>query len=478
MGQDLGCRRDWLLQVAMLAAGGLATTKCATAADDAKANDSADAVLLVADASRSLFRVRVEMDVEGNVNVPRNALVSKERAQQIPLRSKSVLDWEERILGYASDRTVAAAERHYHEANREGTVGKTERRVELRKSSQYLMVRREEPKWLMFSPETYLSGMEWELLELPTSSLAVDGLLPTKPIQSGDTYSLDKEVLAKWLSLASVNDSDVIGEINSLDADVAKIHLKGKVQGSVGGVPTTIDLVGKMVFDRAAMATNWLAVAIREQREIGKSEPGFDVAATVKMIRKPLETPARLSSIPPAAPLGAIPDGRLYLEWSSSAVGFAVLMDRRWKIMSDVPGATMLRMIENDRGVAQCDVRPAGKMAAGTQLTMSAFVGDIKQSLGKRFSQLIESREEVNRAGLRVLRVSAQGAVEGVPVQWVFLHFSDDSGKRLLATMTVGGNDLDAFAGADVQFSASLQFIPTEDELAAVATTATQPARK
>ena len=130
----------------------------------------------------------------------------------------------------------------------------------------------------------------------------------------------------------------------------------------------------------------------------------------------------------------------------------------------------MMRMIENDRGVAQCDVRAAGAMAAGVQLTMPAFIADVKQSLGTRFGQLLESREELNESGLRTLRVTAQGLVEGVPVQWVFLHFSDDSGRRLLATMTVGGSEIDSFSGADVQFGASLRFIPTIEESTNVAT--------
>ncbi len=133
--------------------------------------------------------------------------------------------------------------------------------------------------------------------------------------------------------------------------------------------------------------------------------------------------------------------------------------------MTSVRGSAVLRMVEDDRSIAQCDIRPAGNMAKGVQLTLAAFIVDIKQSLDKRFGQLLESREEVNEFGLRVMRVTAQGSVEGVPIQWVFMHFSDDNGRRLLATMTVAVADLDSFAGSEVQLDASLRFIKTEDEL-------------
>jgi len=468
MNDFLPDRRDWLKRAATVVATGLVSTRSSfILAADSLAKP--EAILLISDPSRTLFRIRVEMEVEGNVNVPRNSLVSKETATQHPIHGKSVLDWEERILGFASDKTVLAAERYYHEASNDGTSGKVSRRVELRKTSQYLSVRRDDAKWLLYSPDAFMSGAELELLEVPANSLAVDGLLPTTAVRQGDTFKPAKEILEKLLALASVDESDVVGEVNSIDDSSAKIHFTGKVQGSVAGVPTVLDLVGKMVFDREAMTCSWLALAVREQREIGKSEPGFDVSATIKMIRKPLEAPQRLSSIPPASPAGPVPADRLYCELSSPAVGFTVLQDRRWKMMVDGPGASMMRMIENDRGIAQCDIRPAGAMAAGAQLTMTAFTSDVKQSLGSRFGQLLESREEVNEFGLRVLRVSAQGLVEGVPVQWVFLHFSNDSGRRLLATMTVGGSELDSFVGADVQLGASMRFIPTDDESSEVA---------
>jgi hypothetical protein len=472
MNDFLASRRQWLVGAASLTTG-ILVSQTQRAFGDTK-QGSTSPISLTVDPSKTLFRVRVELDVEGNVNVPRNALVSKEKASQHPLKAKSVLDWEERIIGFESDRTVAAAERFFYEAEGEGKSGNSSRKLELRKESQYVLVRRIDDRWLTYSPDTYLSGAELELLELPASSLAMDGMLPQVPVAPGDTYKPEKAILAKLLSLASVEDSDVVGEVDSIDDVAAKLHFKGKVQGSVAGVPTTIDLVGKMVFDRQTMSTSWLALAVREQREIGKSEPGFEVAATIKMIRKPLDVPARLSSIPPSTPDGAVDNERLYCELTSTAVGYTALMDRRWKMMSDAAGASMMRMIENDRGIGQCDLRPAGKMAAGTQLTMAALVADIKQSLGSRFGQLLESREEVNEFGLRVLKVATQGAVEGVPVQWIFMHFSDDTGRRLLATMTVGGSDLDAFAGADVQLASSLRFIPTEEESTDVAK---QPAK-
>jgi len=62
-----------------------------------------------------------------------------------------------------------------------------------------------------------------------------------------------------------------------------------------------------------------------------------------------------------------------------------------------------------------------------------------------------------------VMRVTAQGTVQGVPIQWIMMHFSDDSGRRVLATFTMDGKSVDDFAGSDIQLASTLRFL-TEAE--------------
>ncbi len=467
-------RRHWIRSAvsatAMTALGGGLSRGMESAGDPAVGRQSA--VPLVADLSKNLYRVKLEMEIEGNIKLPRNPLVSKETASRVPVRSQATLDWEERVLGFAEDRTGHVAERYYHSANSSGTVGKREQTLTLRPQSRLLRIRREDQQWQFHSPDSYLDGQELELVQVPASSLAVDGLLPTAAVAEGDSYQPDREVLAKLLSLAAVQSSTVEGQIHKLESESAQIHFKGKVEGSVSGVPTTIDLVAKLTFDREQQVVTWLVLAIREHRETGKLKPGFEIAGTIRMIRKPLSAPVRLPATAADDWDREVPAERLLTELNSPAVGYAVLMDRRWKIMTDVAGASMMRMIDNDLGVAQCNLRPLGKMAAGAQLTLEAFVAQSQRSMGERFSEVLQSREEVNESGLRVLRATIQGVVQGVPVQWIFVQFSDDHGRRLLATITIGNDHLDTFAGADEQLARSLRFLPLNDETFDVASQA------
>ncbi|TWU57034.1 hypothetical protein Poly51_29550 [Rubripirellula tenax] len=425
------------------------------------AGSAAGSVMLRPNPKQNLFRVRCELEVEGNVNLPKNALVSRESEIQLPITSKAVLDYEERVTRKnANDPTIVMAERHYHTAERKSTLNKTDTVCELRDSVRSTVVRHDVTPEVVFAVDDYFRRDELDLLRTPASSLGLDGLLPTEAVATGTKYSPSMESLAAALSLSSVEASKVVAEVVSITAQEAKIQFTGDVDGSIEGVPTIVRTVGKLTFDRKLGACTWLAMAVHETREIGKAEPGFDVSATIKMVRKPMAQPVALAAsktkVNPTAP---IPEDRLYVDLKSDELGIGVLMDRRWRMMSDVPGAAMMRMIENDRSIAQCDFRPLATLPKGSQWTLDAFEEDIKKTLGEQLADIVSAEERVGETGLRVLRVAATGAVEGVPIQWTLMHLSDDSGRRVLATFTMESRNASVFAGSDHQLGGSLRLL-------------------
>lgn len=418
----------------------------------------------LAPSGRELFRVRVEIEVEGNVNIPKNALVSRKTAMQVPMKSQATLDYEERFRRpqAAASGEITMAERYYHEAISQSEVNRSENVSKLRDSVREVIVRRELLPEVIYSADDYFQRDELELLRTPVSSVAVDQLLPAEPVGVGSEYQPSREAIVSVLNMTSVEQSDVTAKIVAINQADVRIEFRGKVMGSVDGVPTEVRTAGKLVFDREQGVCTWLAIGIHETREVGLAEPGFDIAATIKMVRKPLPSPIALPS--PAKPVdltAPIPQDRLYVELASDYLGFTTLMDRRWRMMSNVPGAAMMRMVDMDRSVAQCDLRPLATLPPGVQWTLEAFQQDVRRTLGEQLSDLIEAEESLSPAGMRVLRLVARGSVQGVPIQWVLLHFSDDSGKRLLATFTMEGQNIATFAGADTQLAATLSLRPS-----------------
>ena len=148
----------------------------------------------------------------------------------------------------------------------------------------------------------------------------------------------------------------------------------------------------------------------------------------------------------------------MYVDVQSKELGVGALMGRNWRMMNDVPGAAMMRMIQNDRSIAQCDFRPLVALESGKEWTLEALQADVHQTLGEQLSDIIEADQSVSETGLKVLRVTAVGSVQGVPIRWVVLHFSDDTGRRILGTFTMEGANFTSFAGSDVQLASSLRF--------------------
>jgi hypothetical protein len=463
-GRPDSCRRQFLLSVASIASTFLCTGVSRSAELDPAGQDveSQETVWLRA-SDKGLYRVRIEMEIEGNANVPKNPLVSRKSELKLPLRSQAAFDYEERYRrpeGADASDYVTMLERYYHGAENNSELNRRKQSTTLRESVRSTIVRREMLPATIYAVEDYFDRDELELLRTPVSSSAIDELLPVKAVRVGDKYSPSANIMMSVLNLSAVQSTDVTAEVVLITDSEARIQFRGDVQGSVDGVPTIVRAAGKLTFNRQQETCTWLAMAIHETREVGKAEPGFDVAGTIKMVRKPVDQPQGLAFEKPDLDINQpVPEDRLYVDLKSDQIGIRALTDRNWRMMTDVPGAAMMRMIDNDQSVAQCDFRPLATLKAGEQWTLEAFQKDIKRTLGDQLTGLVSADQQASDAGLRVMRVIARGAVENVPIQWVVLHFSDDSGRRVLATFTMEGDHVEAFAQADEQLMTSLRFI-------------------
>lgn len=445
----------------------VASVASASAALGSPVNSGGSATVKLSPAPAELMRVRIEVDVKGNVKVSDNPLVSQKTTKSFPISSNAVLDYEERPLRPANaslDSEIVAAERFYHRATSTSLLNKTESKQELRDSMRRAVVRRESLPELVFSEQGFYTHDELSLLRSPISSVSVERLLPTEAVTKGDRYEVSYDALSSVLNLTSVDSGTIGCSVLDVTDDAVRFKLEGDVEGSVEGVTTRLRLIGKMTFDRKVAACSWLAMAVHETRDIGKAEPGFDVSATIRMVRRPMKSAVALTGPEPkldfSEPATA---NKLYAEMQSRQVKVGAMMDRRWRLIQDAPGSAVMRMIENDTSVAQCNMRPLVKLPAGKQWTLEAFEADVRQTLGKELGQLIEGDQRVSAQGLRVLRIVADGETQGVPIRWIMMHFSDDDGNRVLATFTMSGDKVTTFAGNDSQLADSLRFLAEED---------------
>ena len=431
--------------------------------------------------SQDLYRIRMEVEMKGNVKIPGNPLISSKKMLKLPIDSQASFEYEERlhlpattdVSRTASQATEAvtpgnrciAAERYYHRAKAVSTLNETQHSVQLRESVRDTIVRHDSRPEQIYGVEDFFERDELELLHAPVSSMAIDQLLPEKPIGLGSKYSISADSMASVLNLTAVMACKVEAEVVAVDEKEVRIQLRGDVDGAIDGVPTIVRTIGKLTFDRKLSSCTWLAMALHETREIGRAEPGFDVAATIKMLRQPLKRtialPAEVRKIDVSRPAAA---SLQFVSVRSEELGLRVLMDRRWRMMKDQPEAAMMRMVKNDRSIGQCDIQPVPPTADGQPWSLAAFESSVQILLGKQFVEMVESDERTTASGTRVLRAVANGSAEGVPIRWVLMHLSDGSGKQIVATFTMEGSNIDAFGSSDMQFASSIQFTGTHSE--------------
>ena len=433
--------------------------------------------------SQDLYRIRMEVEMKGNVKLPGNPLISREKTLKLPIDSKASFEYEERLhlpattgvsraTGQATETVASgnrciAAERYYHRADAVSTLNKTQHSVQLRESVRDTIVRQDSRPEQIYGLEDFFERDELELLHAPVSSMAIDQLLPAKPISLGSKYAVSANSMASVLNLTAVMACNVEAEVVAVDEKEVRIQLRGDVDGAINGVPTIIRTLGKLTFDRNISSCTWLAMALHETREIGRAEPGFDVAATIKMLRQPLKRtialPTAVRKIDVSRPAAA---NLQFVSVKSEELGLRVLMDRRWRMMKDQPGAAMMRMVKNDRSIGQCDIQPVPPPADGQPWSLTAFESSAQILLGKQFVEMVESDERITASGTRVLRAVANGSAEGVPIRWVLMHLSDEGGNQIVATFTMEGSNIDAFGSSDMQFASSIQFteLPSQSE--------------
>ncbi len=122
--------------------------------------------------------------------------------------------------------------------------------------------------------------------------------------------------------------------------------------------------------------------------------------------------------------------------------------------------------------MAQCNVSSLPQANVEKLPSLSKFQEDIETGLGESFGQFISAKQETNHLGYRVFRVVVDGDASEVPIQWVYYHVADRTGRQLTMVFILEAELIERLTGADEQLAAAVQFV--DRTTAAVPTLAPQ----
>ncbi|TWT33128.1 hypothetical protein [Blastopirellula retiformator] len=396
---------------------------------------------------------KVVMEVEGTVRVNPDGT----KLREFPMALTGTLQYDERLLG--SDSPLAAV-RKYDEAWADMKLNGQDERTTLPASKTLVAAELEGGRQELYLPEGHFTRGELDLINVQCSSLLTGIFLPKGKVKVGESWTFENDRLAELFLLDAVSQNDMKAKLVQITETQAKMELTGTIAGAIGGVATDLSVKAKINFNLQSQTIEWVAAAIDENRAIAHNAPGFKVKAVIRMLSQPVETPVSALSDAQLAKVDLTPnEGKLLLDYESKEAGFGLLLERDWTMMSETAKQSVFRLVKQGDLIAQCNVTRISNLKPGEQMTLEAFQQEVQKSLGKNFGEFADASEKVTSHGLRQLRVTANGVAEGMPIEWIYYLFSDDSGRRYSIVFTLETKLAEKFAEGDRNFAAGFDML-------------------
>ncbi len=418
------------------------------------------------DVDQLTTRTRIQLQLSGKLSVADPDPSSKKPAREAEIKAESTIDFDERTALDPEGNAIASA-REYHEAGVKTWVAGHASSHELRPECYQTRLARFDGVWQQYGLNVPFQPREVDMVRLPINSVVIDQLLPLTPVKADSVWTPSERTVAELFQLEAVHKSSLQARVTKVEKGVATIACDGDVEGTINSVPTKLTISSNLhaqLGKRCAMVT-WMGASISETRDISQAEPGFTITARLQLIRKEEDNACSDVALSELKEIATLPDdGRWLVQVTSVPGRYHFMADRKWKTIVDTGEESILRYVEKNQVVAQCNITRLPKLAAGQQLTLAGMQDDIKRSLEKNMEQMLEASERKNGAGLRVLRTVVLGKSSDVPVRWVYTHISDDSGRRVSLVFTMSGEAAEQFGLADDQMTSSFVMLPEPTE--------------
>lgn len=399
--------------------------------------------------------LKMELEVEGEVRLAESRNPKSDIA---PIKSKSNQEYLE-VIAYRDNQPEAAARRYLVAQSENWVLGKSVVQ-KLRSELADTRVMRHDGTWEQYCPAQPIERREVDLLRCPINSLALEKLLSVEPARADSKWAVSSEDARDLFNLDAVHSSTLTVKVVGVEKGIAKIELQGTLQASANSVATEIQIKGNAHVSMCSQCAfvSWLGVSIKENRQVSERQPGFSITARLQIIRQELKGKLNIDRDELLAAADRSDPSR-WLVQLESRCQFRLLASRNWITYLDSGEDAVLRYVQNNKVIAQCDVSRLPALDSGTQLTLDGLQEEIRRSLGKRFGEFLESSERVTDTKLRLLRVEVSGEQEEVAIRWLYAHLSDDHGRRLAMVFTLAADEAEAFSGQDLQILDSLEFV-------------------
>jgi hypothetical protein len=313
---------------------------------------------------------------------------------------------------------------------------------------------------VVVSPAGPLTRSELELVQGLGDPLALVDLLPERPVMVGQSWPVGPAGAQAVSGYDELTSHNLEATLDSADDAMARIRLKGQIQGRALGGAGTITCEGFMTFDRRLARIDHLELNRVETRQPGPVEAGLDVKSTLSVTRRPAEPAPSLSDAALTGLSLEITPQRELLRLTAPGGKATLVHDRRWHTFWEDPRLTVLKRLENGQIIAQLNLSVGPAAGKGRHQDPNQFRDDIRRGLKQRFVEFIGAGEvDGDPAGGFRYKVGVQGREGDLGVLWYYFLIASPLGDQLLATFTLAQDHMKLFGNQDLDVVGSLRWI-------------------
>ncbi len=399
-------------------------------------------------------RVKSVVEIKGTVEIK---VAKAGTASKTPIESTTNLEYEEAVRS-RSDSSERFAVQLYSQAESANDVQKYVTTTKLRDECKTIVKLIDSKSRSIQCLDNPLTASERDLVQGPISSIFLDSLRPSSAIKIGDQWQVKGSALSNLLNLAKVTAGELKVTLVDADSKMGQLEFLGEVEGEVHDVKTSMTIEGKGRLDRSTGMISWVAVSMQEKRQVGESEPGFDVTARIRILRESIENLTQTIDLDSLQKRAEADQSSELTRVLSRLGAYQFVADRGWTLYSDSGVDASLRWVQKNYTFAQCTITNLTDTEPGQQLSIDGYQRDIQKSMGNQLGQMLEATEKITATGLRMMRVVSVGTVNQVPMQWIHILVSNDAGRHLSLVFTMNAASADRFDSQDLQIADTLEF--------------------
>lgn len=412
-------------------------------------------------AKGSQSRVVCDFSHSGSVVVDNT---EQEKTTSLPLDVDAKLTFFQRIAG--DEQTI----RFFENASGKIKLENGSTNPSLNASNRLIVARlRQAPGSLveMASMDDVLEQSELELIQNPADPMTLPGVFNKAKVKEGDKWEPSKTALAKMLRVREINESSVKLLLKKVDSKTARVYIMGSLNAEVDDVMTQMEISGIALIDQNSKMLSNFKLSIRESRAPGQIAPGFEGKTKIDIRITDAKTPELSSSELAKRNTNKSKKVRQRVKWQSKSGNFTVTFEPRWKMIAAEDDAAILRFMDHDELLAQCNIVQLPSRPADNPLSLASYKTEVAKILAAdEGASLISAASIPTEAGDSALRVVVAGEEDGLAVNWFYYHVGSEDGRQVTLMFTMAASVANRVSTVAAQMVNEFEFQPMPEKVA------------